>query len=623
MSDRTVIRDAVHKDIVFDPYEKAVINSPEFQRLRGIRQLGLAHLLYPCAQHSRFEHSLGVAHAADLIIRAVRENCGPSAITEPERRFIRVLALVHDIGHVPFGHTLEDERPVFPSEQHHDDTERLGIYLDGTALGAALSKLGKEIGRDDMVADVVRVMKRTHEAGGSSLTPREALLADVVGNTICADLLDYLIRDTLFTGLQHRYDERIISAFKVKGDEIYLDLLDGGALRHSLFSEIVGLLRLRYTLGERIYFHPTKSVASAMISKAVEMSGLTHRPLSQLRDEELLYLLENAPQVRAIKGETIQHPEHVSRIAGMLRNRALYIRGYSVNGDDARFVMDDLVNNFHKPESMGNRREVEERIAKEVGAAPGQVIIFCPHNKMAAKAAMVKVQWPGDPKIEPLEKIVASDSGTDGRVAQQEIEQLKRKHQALWRMTVFVDPALHEKVPVINEICCAVFGVPDREAQEVTVRNAAEKARILDELLVDEDRGTVDYSKLGAMVREGAHVDELPRVRPDNRRDLAQQVDRSRRKQRSQPELPIGSDTVATIRDYVKRMPPSQRATVEPKLEAVLAQIEALPVDARTRALNDLSEQMSLVASFDQNRHNPKSLLDALELSLRKAAEAT
>src|SRR5689334_6223622 len=98
------IRDAVHGDIEFDALEMAVISSPEYHRMRGIRQLGLAYLIYPCAHHTRFEHSLGVAHMAGRIVDAINKNGGD--ISSEERGFARALALVHDIGHVPFGHTL-------------------------------------------------------------------------------------------------------------------------------------------------------------------------------------------------------------------------------------------------------------------------------------------------------------------------------------------------------------------------------------------------------------------------------------------------------------------------------------------------------------------------------------
>jgi len=134
------MRDAVHGDMDFDSFELDVINTPQFQRMRGIRQLGLAHLVYPSAQHGRFEHTLGVVHMADRIVQAVRKNGG--TIEDNELRFVRALALTHDIGHIPFGHTLEDERPVFSKNDHHDGEGRLALFLRGTELGKALNGLG-------------------------------------------------------------------------------------------------------------------------------------------------------------------------------------------------------------------------------------------------------------------------------------------------------------------------------------------------------------------------------------------------------------------------------------------------------------------------------------------------
>src|SRR5437868_3165023 len=90
-----IIRDAVHGDLRFSKEEMAVVRTRQFQRLRGVRQLGLAHILYPSAQHSRFEHSLGVTYMASRIMDAVEDNgCKLSA---EDKSFVRALALIHDI----------------------------------------------------------------------------------------------------------------------------------------------------------------------------------------------------------------------------------------------------------------------------------------------------------------------------------------------------------------------------------------------------------------------------------------------------------------------------------------------------------------------------------------------
>ena len=221
------IRDPVHGDMEFSEAEFKIINTTEFQRMRGIRQLGLGHLVYPGAHHTRFEHSLGVAHMAEQIVMAIRKNCGDKAISEEEISFVRVLGLIHDIGHIPFGHTLEDERPIYDKKQHHEQSDRLSIFLKDTKLGDAILDLGRTIEHENLVDDLFRVIDHTHTGDSPvKLTQREKLLANIVGNTICGDLLDYLKRDPYYTGIHHTYDEKFISAFEIQDSEIFLNLND-------------------------------------------------------------------------------------------------------------------------------------------------------------------------------------------------------------------------------------------------------------------------------------------------------------------------------------------------------------------------------------------------------------
>src|SRR5262245_11070392 len=120
MSKRKLIRDAVHGDIEMSPLEVELMDTPEFQRLRGIKQLGTAFLVFPSAVHTRFEHSLGTSWMAHRILESVRRS---QPVTAEEETPIRVAALLHDITHIPFGHTLEDERRVLP--RHDKDEERV------------------------------------------------------------------------------------------------------------------------------------------------------------------------------------------------------------------------------------------------------------------------------------------------------------------------------------------------------------------------------------------------------------------------------------------------------------------------------------------------------------------
>lgn len=454
------IRDPVHGDMEFDQFEQNIINTPEFQRMRGIRQLGLGYLVYPAAHHTRFEHSLGVAHMAGRIAGVLRKNCGHDIISDEEIRFVRALGLIHDIGHIPFGHTLEDERPIYSKTCHHDTEGRLSIFFKDTQLSKALLDLGCDIGHKDLPKDLLRVMGQTHEGEDSgSITPREELLANIIGNTICSDLLDYLKRDPYFTGIHHSYDEKFLSAFEIRNSEIFMNLQDGSRLRHGVVSEILHLLRLRYTLGERVYYHLTKASASAMISKAVELSELPHTVLAKLRDDELLYILENASTGKKVFGHPIKNARQTADLTKKIRQRSLFVSVYTISRAvaESEHCLDGLVNCFYAPEKQSLRAELESKIAKMAGLEPHQLVIYCPDKKMSTKAAMVKVLWPKEDNPTPLQTLCDETHGIEDENTRMEIQQLQRKHKLLWQLNVFVDAECSvKKLEDVSAYCQAM-----------------------------------------------------------------------------------------------------------------------------------------------------------------------
>src|SRR5882672_3699673 len=136
-SKKKLIRDAVHGDIEMGPLEVELMDTPEFQRLRGIKQLGTAYLVFPSAVHTRFEHSLGTSWMAHRILEKVRR---VGTISPDDETLIRVSALLHDITHIPFGHTLEDERRVLP--RHDKDFARVSYFLEDSSVGRILKREG-------------------------------------------------------------------------------------------------------------------------------------------------------------------------------------------------------------------------------------------------------------------------------------------------------------------------------------------------------------------------------------------------------------------------------------------------------------------------------------------------
>src|ERR1043166_5348581 len=173
MSKRKLIRDAVHGDIEMSALEVELMGPPEFQRLRGIKQLGTAYLVFPSAVHTRFEHSVGTSWMAHRILESVRRN---HAIPEDDEKLIRITALLHDITHLPFGHTLEDERRVLP--RHDKDEERVNFFFTQSSIGRILKREGIQ---EQVIA---------------TIRGDNTFCSDIVGGAISADLLDYLRRDT-------------------------------------------------------------------------------------------------------------------------------------------------------------------------------------------------------------------------------------------------------------------------------------------------------------------------------------------------------------------------------------------------------------------------------------------
>ena len=431
------VRDAVHGDITLTALEVEVIDTPEFQRLRGIKQLGAAYLVYPTALHTRFEHSIGSCHLAGRILEAVNANPNSERkVSADEAQIIRLAALLHDISHVPFGHTFEDERKLWP---RHDESGRARHFL--TNPDSAIARVLERHGVRDAVYALV--CHSDAQAGEAVNTVKELLPfgRQVVSGTVCADLLDYLKRDVTFTGLRMDYDERIYKHFLVADGQLSIHLEKNGVLRDDLLSEVMNLLRLRYTLTERVYFHHTKAAAGAMLSKAVESAeGLEERHLWNMTDFEFLSAL------RTRFGSEIS----VKLVEAFL-SRRLYKRAYLLGHDlaRARGIQRSLVKRYRA--SPSERAGTEEEIEKKCGLPPGSVIIYCPGDDMSLKEAQVPVVLPG-------EGPVALNDRRANHPALGELQILEDRYRHLWRFYVFMDPAHLDKRPRVAEVCAETFG---------------------------------------------------------------------------------------------------------------------------------------------------------------------
>jgi HD superfamily phosphohydrolase len=417
------LRDAVHKDIYLSAEQVAALDTPQMQRLRGIRQLGAAYYVYPSAQHTRFEHCLGASWMAARIVDQI-EMDGSHRFTPEERGAVCLASLVHDVTHIPFGHTFEDERRLL--ERHDRSRRRYEILLGNGQLSDVLN--GSEPGR---------LALRLLEPGGE-IPDALRHLQQIVSGTICADLLDYLKRDNYFCGLSYEFDDRVFHYFRVRDGMLALDLAQGGYFRPDALSEITNLLRIRYVLSERVYYHHAKIAAGVMISKAIERAlalGLDEPMLCRLTDEALLYHLESR------YGDDPALSEPVSDFRG----RRLYKRCYMLSRDIGEDAVQEMVRLYHLNEGDARGR-AEARIADAVGAEPHHVALYCAPAGMALKEADVPVTMPG------------GRMGVLSQLNSDEIQVLKRQHQALWHLYVFVSPRHEGPLSSVSRACEEAIG---------------------------------------------------------------------------------------------------------------------------------------------------------------------
>jgi len=438
----SVLRDPVHGDIYLTHEELALLDTREMQRLRGVKQLGTAYLVFPGALHTRFDHSIGSLHMAARMIESVNlsaelDPAGSTGISEEEARVIRAAALVHDITHIPFGHSIEDQDGIFG---RHDRPERFQKLLgEGTEVGRVLREQG-------LSEDVLAVLGANP---GRRIPP---CWSQIVGGTIASDILDYLARDAYFTGLRLSVDPRVTSYFKIDRftGNLFLDLAKHDLLREDILSEIVRLLEARYYFSERVYYHHAKVAAGALLARAVELclreKLLAEDDFYMTTDDSLLDVLERAGErARPATGRRIRS------LVQRYRDRRLPKRACVFPRQQNEGAQAELVSKYFALEGHAARTAVEERVQDLVRFATGrdiEVMVVCPARRMQLKEAATHVRWPGDDALRPL----AEHSSKVPRLAD-----LERSYRDLWKFYVFADTDEPELIAKVGEIAAGEF----------------------------------------------------------------------------------------------------------------------------------------------------------------------
>jgi hypothetical protein len=270
------IIDPIHDFVRVYDNELKIIDTPIFQRLRRIRQLSGAHLIYPGAQHTRFEHSLGVMHIASMAGQALAEK---GIVSFDDIQNLRLAGLLHDIGHGPFSHLFEE---IFEEKRKisHEDLGR-DIILK-TEIGDIISKNG---------FDKKLVTKLAF--GDSKLQ----FMNEVISGALSADIMDYLLRDGYFTGAEHaKIDHhRLTHSLDVYKNKLALD--------KSSLVNFETMMISRFQMFKAVYFHKTVRAGEVMLLEAIDLAegelGLSSMNLDeylQLSDDVILAKLLNLPE---------------------------------------------------------------------------------------------------------------------------------------------------------------------------------------------------------------------------------------------------------------------------------------------------------------------------------------
>jgi len=347
-----IIRDPLWNNIRVDALALQLVDTPVFQRLRYVRQLGLAYLVYPGATHTRFEHALGAYHLARLTISLLDERGELDGVPLEERAITQAAALLHDVGHYPFSHALEEIGAL-----HHEEVAT-PLVLRGQVAEMLTAMLGA--GAPERVLALIR---------GTSGSPLQGLIS----GSLDLDKIDYLKRDALMCGVPYgEIDvDRLLNSL-VLVDEPASSRRVIGVLEKGL-SALESLLFAKYQMYRNVYWHHAVRSATAMykrlVDEALTAGDLDAHTLSTFDDEGLLHRL-------ARRGP--------SPLLSALRERRLYKRvlecpAAELNGEALEWIADD----------RARTTETEDRLADELGLATGEVLLDFP-----TKAQMLGLDLP-------------------------------------------------------------------------------------------------------------------------------------------------------------------------------------------------------------------------------------
>lgn len=402
-----ITKDTIYGIIKLDKPELFLTDLPPMQRLRGVSHLGLINLVYPGANHTRFEHSLGVAYIVEQALKQIRLNIKNEVnITDNDVLSAKVAALLHDVGHLPFSHASESL------------IEKAGVLTEASQLGVQpheyISKCIVECDYFSRAFDEInRRTKYNLEAEdianyiiGKTKDSKKKFVAELINGTVDADKIDYLTRDAHYTGVPHgRVDigylintltiTRMMKEYRLVGERKGLESIES-------------LLTSRELMFPTVYTHHTVVIARSMLTRAifyafkddVENEGLDYvLNLLKFDDKSLLSFL-------------YLHGGYPTEIVSRIKYRRLFKRALTIGRRN--FVNRAVIMDFAK--KYKNLKEAivdENEIANNAGLDNGYVIIDVEELPPVYKETRFPIKFDGEIRL--LDQLPTMISGLGER----------------------------------------------------------------------------------------------------------------------------------------------------------------------------------------------------------------
>lgn len=371
-----ILRDPLWNNIRLDPLALALLETPVVQRLRYVRQLGLAFLVYPGATHSRFEHALGAWHLAGVALRLLEERGALDGIDARAQQIVRAAALLHDVGHYPFSHALEEIGVT-----HHEQ-----VAYPLITSGPVAAVLRQALGESAPEEVFALITGRSTDA-----------LQGLISGSLDLDKIEYLKRDATMCGVPYgEIDvDRLLNSLVIVQTPDRTTRMVG--VHEKGLSALESLLFAKYQMYRNVYWHHAVRSATAMykrlVAVALDSGHVASDTVARFTDEGLLVHLD-VPSL----------PAEARVMLDGLRYRRLHKRAYecpaATLGEE---VGEWIASDFHLT------RRVEDAFARELGLPAGAVLLDYP-----AKTQMLGLDIPMQRRDGRVEQLTAA--GWEGAI---------------------------------------------------------------------------------------------------------------------------------------------------------------------------------------------------------------